>query len=737
MGRLSGWVAPAVLFLICAGFFWKIVLTNQYTWLESPDLANQVLPWLQMQSGEWHRGRVALWDPYLWGGQSLIGQMITGTASPMNWVLFLLPLRGGWIRQSDLHWYFVLIHFMAAWFGYLLCRDLKRSRAASIAGGCAFALGGWVGATDWPQMLTSAIWAPLVLLFLLRSLRGERPLASAAASGTFLGLAFLGSHHQIPVFLILATGGIWLYHIFRRGRPDWGAAKLAAVFLVFMVLVSGLQTVPAYEYGKLARRWVGTNEPKAWNEIVPYSVHSEYSLIPTSLLSIVVPGFARHADPFMGVTALSLALLAVAMAWREFPVKIFAAVGAGGLLFSLGRNDVFQGILYALVPMVEKARSPSMAIFIYHFGIAVLTAYGIDYILSGDDSPWPRRTAICLAALGVLLFTILGVLVLGQKPPGEDRFVVVALVSLLLAWLLQGWRGRLITQTTAAVLALGLMLIEFGNSSGMHWPNEEEKARNALLRSLTEDSDLAAFLVGVPWLARVEISDEDIPYNFGDWYGIDQFGGYVASLPVNLLDLPWNAPHAQKLFGVNFVVRRGPPGPGQVEVFQSARGLKVYWNADAFPRVWAVHEAQRVRQRGQVGATLSDTAFDLRRKTILLEPPPALEACPASDDVRLTRRNSGRVTIEADMGCRGMVVLGDSYFPGWSATVDGKRVNIYEAYAAVRGVVVERGKHTIEMRYLPMSVIAGLFMTLTGLGCAAVLSVRARRRERGGYQCPS
>jgi len=469
--------------------------------------------------------------------------------------------------------------------------------------------------------------------------------------------------------------------IFRRGRPDWGAAKLAAVFLVFMVLVSGLQTVPAYEYGKLARRWVGTNEPKAWNEIVPYSVHSEYSLIPTSLLSIVVPGFARHADPFMGVTALSLALLAVAMAWREFPVKIFAAVGAGGLLFSLGRNDVFQGILYALVPMVEKARSPSMAIFIYHFGIAVLTAYGIDYILSGDDSPWPRRTAICLAALGVLLFTILGVLVLGQKPPGEDRFVVVALVSLLLAWLLQGWRGRLITQTTAAVLALGLMLIEFGNSSGMHWPNEEEKARNALLRSLTEDSDLAAFLVGVPWLARVEISDEDIPYNFGDWYGIDQFGGYVASLPVNLLDLPWNAPHAQKLFGVNFVVRRGPPGPGQVEVFQSARGLKVYWNADAFPRVWAVHEAQRVRQRGQVGATLSDTAFDLRRKTILLEPPPALEACPASDDVRLTRRNSGRVTIEADMGCRGMVVLGDSYFPGWSATVDGKRVNIYEALA--------------------------------------------------------
>ena len=54
---------PAILFIICTGFFWKIVLTNQYTWLESPDLANQILPWLQVQTGEWHRGRAPLWDP--------------------------------------------------------------------------------------------------------------------------------------------------------------------------------------------------------------------------------------------------------------------------------------------------------------------------------------------------------------------------------------------------------------------------------------------------------------------------------------------------------------------------------------------------------------------------------------------------------------------------------------------------------------------------------------------------
>ncbi len=726
--RLRALLAPAILLLICVGFFWKIVLTNQYTWLEGPDLAHQVLPWFQMQAGEWHRGRVPLWDPYLWGGQSLIGQAQPGVAYPLNWLLFLAPLRQGWIRESYLHWYFVLIHFMAALFGYLLCRDLKRSQVASIVGGCVFALGGWVGVTDWPQMLNSAVWAPLVLLFMLRSLRGQRPVASAAASGAFFGMAWLGGHHQIPIFLLLATGGIWLYHVFRGGRPDWGVAKLAAVFLVFTVLVSGLQTLPSYEYGKLAKRWVGAAEPKGWNEPVPYSVHDQYSLIPTSLLAIVVPGVNRHADPFIGVAALTLALLAVAMAWKEFPVKVFAAVAAGGLLFSLGRNNVFHGILYALVPLVEKARSPSMAVFIYHFGIAVLTAYGIDYLLSDEHSPWPRRAAMSLAVFGALVFTILGALVVGQKPPGDDRFVVIALVALLLAWLLQGWRKGHIAQGTAAVLALGLMLIEFGNLSGIYWPNREAKDRITYLNRMPEDSDLAGFLLSIPWPVRVEVPDQDIPYNFGDWYGIDQFGGYLASLPVNLLELPWEAPRAKQLFGVNYTVKREPPAPNEQAVFRTARGLNVYWNVDAFPRVWAVHEAQQIRQEGEVQAIIGDDSFDLRRKTFLREPPPALETCPAIDDVWLTKRNSGRVIIEADMGCRGMVILGDSYFPGWVATVDGKRAKIYEAYAALRGVVVEKGKHRIEMRYLPLSVLVGLLMTLSGVGGAVALSVRARRK---------
>jgi uncharacterized membrane protein YfhO len=45
-----------------------------------------------------------------------------------------------------------------------------------------------------------------------------------------------------------------------------------------------------------------------------------------------------------------------------------------------------------------------------------------------------------------------------------------------------------------------------------------------------------------------------------------------------------------------------------------------------------------------------------------------------------------------------------------------------------RGVMVDKGKHRIEMRYRPTSVFAGLAMTLVGIFGAVVLNMRSRGR---------
>jgi hypothetical protein len=724
--RRRWWTGPAIVFLLTVGFFWKLVLTDQYTWLDSPDLTNQVLPWLQFQAGEWRQGRLPLWDPHLWAGQPLIGQAQPGAAYPLNWILFLLPLRNGWMRGLWLNWYFVFIHYMAALFCYWLCRDLGRSRPASIAAGVSFGLGGYVGTTDWPQMLNGAVWAPLVFLFLLRAARGFRPAASAALSGCFLGIAWLSGHHQIPIFTSLAAAAVWLYLVFRGWRPDRAMARRAVHFVVFALLTSGLQTLPAYEYGRLAKRWVGAEEPKAWNEPVPYSVHATFSLKPISLLGIVVPGMHRHADPFTGVTALTLAILAVGLAWSHPPVRLFTAIAAAGLVFSLGANSIFHGVLYSLVPMVEKARNPSMAIFIFHFGIAVLIAWGFDYLLGRPASALVSRAAAVAAWSGAVVVAILFVLALIQRWPADDRAGITALVALLLGATLAAWSRQRITRTTVVASMLGLLLLELGNSTGFYWPHREEKNRNIYVKRLAEHADIAAFLQSQPFPVRVRVSDQDIPYNFGDWYGVDQMGGYLASLSENLLRLPYHHPRAWPLFAVNYsVAREGQPG--EEELYRSAGGLKVYRNPNAFPRVWTVHQVRSLAEEREIAAVLDDSGFDLRRSTFVLGEAPALESCGETDEVRLVRREANRALLEARMGCRGMVVLSETFFPGWVATVNGRPAKIYAAYTALRGVVVERGRHWIEMKYRPLSVRLGALMTLAGLIGAGALAWRQRR----------
>ena len=131
-------------------------------------------------------------------------------------------------------------------------------RAASILGASAFAFAGYVATTAWPQLLNGTVWAPLVFLFSLRALRGERPLVNSILSGACLGIAWFSGHHQIPFFTTLAISAVWLYHIARKQRAE--RSLCLAALLVTMLLVSAVQTFPAYSYGADCRA-LGQRKP--------------------------------------------------------------------------------------------------------------------------------------------------------------------------------------------------------------------------------------------------------------------------------------------------------------------------------------------------------------------------------------------------------------------------------------------------------------------------------------------
>ncbi len=714
-----------VLLLIVTGFFWKLLLTNQYSWLQSPDLAYQVLPWFQYQASQFHRHVFPIWDPFEFAGQSLIGQDQPGLAYPFNWILFSLPLRDGHISIHYLNWYYMSIHYFATLFCYWLCRDLGRSQIASVIGAVSFGLGGYVGSVDYPQIINGAIWGPLVFLFLFRAIRGSRPYANAALCGLFLGVSWLSGHHIIPMFLSLAVMGVWLYSAFERGRSGLRLVALSLLSALFALLASALQVWPTLSYARTAVRWVGSqHDPISWNQTIPYTVHKLYSLNPRYLLGILIPGYdGGGISCYVAVVALTLTVLGLVRYWRIKEVRLMFGVGAAGLLLALGDNNVFQGILYSLVPMIEKAREPYNAIYLFHFAIAVLTAFGMDTLMQPSARAILRRCAFTLLAFGVTTFLIVfGVfLAHDQKWTGDDRVMITVLASFALAGLIYRMSRAESARRAIPILIVALYLIELANSGALFYlPNKEEANRNVYLTPMDDTKEVADFLRHQPAPIRVWTNRQDVPFNFGDWYGIDELFGYAPSIPNNFYQVEAHTLPGRRIFAAAYTVSRKPVFPDQHEIFRSSSGIAVYQNPDVMPGVWTVHTALKVKNPTDARRQLQDVNFDPARSTFSYADPPPIEQCDG-DQVQASSRGTNWSKAVVSMKCRGMVITSQNNAPGWIASVDGRETSVYNAYTTLQGVIAGPGTHTVELHYRPISVIAGAIATLLAFVAAFVL----------------
>ena len=67
-----------------------------------------------------------------------------------------------------------------------------------------------------------------------------------------------------------------------------------------------------------------------------------------------------------------------------------------------------------------------------------------------------------------------------------------------------------------------------------------------------------------------------------------------------------------------------------------------------------------------------------------------------------------------------LLVLNDSFFPGWSARVDGVAAEIRRANFLSRGVFVPRGQHQVRFLYRPRSFLIGIAISLGSLLVATI-----------------
>jgi len=190
--------------------------------------------------------------------------------------------------------------------------------------------------------------------------------------------------------------------------------------------------------------------------------------------------------------------------------------------------------------------------------------------------------------------------------------------------------------------------------------------------------------------------------DLGDLYGVDVLQSFVSAVPDHVLRFAFQTPRTQQLLGVTAV-------PG------------------AMPRAWVVHHVIAAKSVDELRQSVEDPAVNLATTAISMEAVPALEDCADRGAASFIRPDSDTVVMNADLACRGLLVVSEAFYPGWEATVDGKTQPIYEVFGALRSVVLESGSHRVEMRYRPGVVALGASLSFSAIVLSLLLMFRARR----------
>jgi hypothetical protein len=217
-------------------------------------------------------------------------------------------------------------------------------------------------------------------------------------------------------------------------------------------------------------------------------------------------------------------------------------------------------------------------------------------------------------------------------------------------------------------------------------------------------------------------------------------------LPAPRFDLPnpdARALRALSLLSVAHLLqdpRNAPLDRAGLSLVYDRSDARIYRNAGALPRALVVERHKVVASARQALEAVESPEFDGRAVAVTERPVAGVSTGPASARPRaaaaaaaasITSYSAERVDVRATASRPSLLVLTDSFFPGWKAEVDGKSTEIHRVNYLLRGVRVPAGTHKVVFRYEPASFRWGLAVSLASLLVILALAAagfRSRRR---------
>jgi hypothetical protein len=641
---------------------------------------------------------IPLWSNTILSGFPFAANPLSGLWYPPGWLLLVMPLPLGFNLMVILHMF---------WGGlgmYLLLRQRQVQMLPALGGALAFEL--------FPKMFAHFGAGHITLLF-------------AVAWTPWL---LLSEHHQtyasgktiklIPAVLLgiilladvrwgLYAGLLWflysLHLLFPDGYsgrtlPRW--IKTSAAQVIVAGLIAAPLLLPLLEYTRLSTRHTLTSEE---NLILALPL--------SGILGFLYPDLAGYAEWTVYPGALALLLLVWSIFHPELRNQNRFWIGAVvlTLLVALGPGVPIIGTVLKYVvrlPLLNLLRVPTRAVFIMGLAFGILLADALESLSKAQKPVVTKKwfhagpVLVGITAFAVLLSS--GIYIIGGEISPEFGWGALALTVFCFLILLRQ-SGR-ISGKVWLMAALPLLVLDM---AGVGFFQVGFRKTDDVL---SEGKAAADYLSLQDGLFRVYSPSYSLPQQTAAVHGLQLADG---------IDPIVMRSYTQFMDDATGVPRNGyrvtlPPMDGD-DVSQANRNyqpdarslglLNVRYVAAEFPL-----EVYGLRFQERIGSTwIYENEYALPRAWIQSE----TEVTGKNiQPVHSLRSTANRIEILAPGP--GLLVLSELFYPGWQVQVNGEKTKIQPVMNLFRGVQLTQPENQVVFTFRPLSVYAGLALSLLG-----------------------
>jgi hypothetical protein len=656
-------------------------------WAEEFEVASLAIHWAESLyfAHKLKGGQFPLWDPYTGSGGPTIDNGLSRPFAPFRLPFYFFPTT----------WVYSLMLVAGLIFGgigtYLWLSRKGLSPPALILGTGLFVFNPYV--LDRLVMIDSMTYfvLPWCLLTLEQTAWGHWPSIGRAV----LCFVLMGHSGHVELSLIMAGVAVAFYLLGERDPRDdrerfserVKTIMVVATLTCLCLSVLWLPLLRLFLIGDIYKKHASFAYPQDWRSLV--TLPSDMFVAPAFFAILLCTLFAWKKIPKFWMISFAMAVLVL------FPLP-WIGLGIPKLIIHLGLparylKGVFWASLSFLIPYgldAYKASKKGIAIITLLVGGAMLSLTGWQFAsiqMARDDISAFPITTFLLLSLGVL-----------------------ALVFLRIA------RARLFPLLMSAVILAPLAFPLSLNK--LFWSTIDFKT-NSVIEWLKLDRPNTRTVSIERWFFFA------IPPNLGQAYGV-RCVELTTGIFLNNYWLMFHHPEAVMATTVSFnsylpdafkhmgadilLLANNVSSPG-LDLLMKGTHFSAYSIPGAHGRLYF---AERVRQY-KPGTGFVKQILSLNQDTDAVAIVEGMRN-PLPGVIPEVPSGKGKVVFETDEAedilartecpLEGLLVLRDSWYPGWQAFIDGKRTPIFRVNGCFRGVIVPAGEHRVRFVYRPVLV---------------------------------